>query len=39
MSKDEFSNKSSCYLGKVRSNFLGTEFHVYNNGENPEKAK
>ena len=24
------------YLGKVRSNFYGTEFLVYNDGENPE---
>jgi len=31
--------KSSGYLGKVRSNFLGTEFHLYDTGENPKKAK
>jgi hypothetical protein len=26
------------YLGKVRSNFLGTEFTIYDNGKNPKKA-
>lgn len=27
------------YLGKLRSNFLGTEFYLYDDGENPKKAK
>jgi tubby and related proteins len=27
------------YLGKLRSNFLGTEFYIYDDGENPKKAK
>lgn len=27
------------YLGKVRSNFLGTEFYLYDDGDNPKKAK
>ena len=27
------------YLGKVRSNFLGTEFYLYDVGKNPKKAK
>lgn len=27
------------YLGKLRSNFLGTEFYIYDNGKNPKKAK
>jgi hypothetical protein len=26
------------YLGKLRSNFLGTEFYLYDDGENPQKA-
>ena len=30
---------NTAYLGKVRSNFLGTEFYLYDNGENPKKAK
>jgi len=28
---------SASYLGKVRSNFVGTEFVIYDNGVNPEK--
>lgn len=32
--------KGSQYnLGKVRSNFLGTEFYIYDDGDNPDKAK
>ena len=27
------------YLGKLRSNFLGTEFYIYDTGKNPNKAK
>ena len=27
------------YLGKLRSNFLGTEFYIYDTGKNPGKAK
>ena len=27
------------YLGKLRSNFLGTEFYIYDGGKNPKKAK
>jgi tubby-related protein 1 len=27
------------YLGKLRSNFLGTEFYLYDTGKNPKKAK
>jgi tubby-related protein 1 len=30
---------TSGYLGKLRSNFLGTEFYLYDDGENPAKAK
>ena len=26
------------YLGKVRSNFLGTEFTIFDNGKGPKKA-
>ena len=26
-------------MGKVRSNFLGTEFYIFDTGENPEKCK
>jgi len=27
------------YLGKLRSNFLGTEFYIYDDGKNPKNAK
>jgi len=27
----------SGYLGKVRSNFLGTEFTIFDHGKNPKK--
>ncbi|XP_068614511.1 tubby protein homolog [Brachionichthys hirsutus] len=31
------SRDTSCYIGKLRSNVLGTKFTVYDSGENPEK--
>ncbi|XP_019749333.1 tubby protein homolog [Hippocampus comes] len=31
------SRDTSCYIGKLRSNVLGTKFIVYDGGENPEK--
>ena len=31
--------KSDNFLGKVRSNFMGTEFILYDSGLNPEKTK
>ena len=39
MNSNEFDKNSQAFLGKVRSNFLGTEFHVYDRGENPNNAK
>lgn len=39
MSKTDFNKKSQNFLGKVRSNFLGTEFHVFDTGCNPKKCK
>lgn len=39
LSKDNFKKNSEVFIGKLRSNFLGTEFNIYNNGENPKKAK
>ena len=39
MSKTELTKKSANFLGKVRSNFLGTEFHVFDTGDNPKKCK
>lgn len=37
MSKDNLSVKSPHYLGKVRSNFLGTKFSIYDTGLNPKR--
>jgi tubby-related protein 1 len=37
--KDDMSKKSKGYLGKLRSNFLGTEFMLYDTGVNPKKCK
>lgn len=39
MDKNKLDKKSEGYLGKVRSNFLGTEFSVFDTGENPKEAK
>ncbi|CAD8074678.1 unnamed protein product [Paramecium sonneborni] len=35
----EDMEKSENFLGKVRSNFMGTEFVLYDSGLNPEKTK
>ena len=37
MNQKDFSVKNPSYLGKVRSNFLGTEFHIFDNGLNPKR--
>lgn len=37
--KDKVKKGAKEYLGKLRSNFLGTEFYIYDSGENPKKAK
>ncbi|CAK94334.1 unnamed protein product (macronuclear) [Paramecium tetraurelia] len=39
MDKREFSTRKSCFLGKVRSNFLGTEFILWDEGKNLKKCK
>eukprot|EP00762_Andalucia_godoyi_P008713 ANDGO_00449.mRNA.1 Tubby protein homolog 1 len=39
LSQDALARDSEHYFGKLRSNFLGTEFRLYDNGENPEKGK
>lgn len=39
MQRGDFSRKGTeNYLGKLRSNFLGTEFVIYDNGVNPKDA-
>jgi tubby-related protein 1 len=35
----DMNRKSENYLGKVRSNFMGTCFNIWDNGENPKKLK
>lgn len=39
LDQEKLGKESAGYLGKVRSNFLGTEFYIYDTGENPDKAK
>ncbi len=39
MSRNEYDKKSPYYMGKVRSNFMGTEFVLYDKGEDPKKCK
>ena len=39
LEQEKLSKEAQGYLGKVRSNFLGTEFYIYDTGENPDKAK
>uniref|UniRef100_A0A8B9JI33 Si:dkey-220f10.4 n=2 Tax=Astyanax mexicanus TaxID=7994 RepID=A0A8B9JI33_ASTMX len=35
----DLSRDTSSYIGKLRSNVLGTKFTVYDNGENPERKQ
>ncbi len=37
LSKKNFKRNSEDCLGKLRSNFIGTEFHLFDTGENPKK--
>jgi len=39
LDQDKFKKESKGYLGKLRSNFLGTEFTIYNDGRNAKEAK
>eukprot|EP00002_Diphylleia_rotans_P014780 TRINITY_DN2875_c0_g2_i1.p1 TRINITY_DN2875_c0_g2~~TRINITY_DN2875_c0_g2_i1.p1 ORF type:complete len:467 (+),score=124.74 TRINITY_DN2875_c0_g2_i1:90-1490(+) len=36
---EDMSRDSGNYMGKLRSNFMGTEFVLYDKGENPKKVK
>jgi len=36
MSEEDLRRSSSSYLGKLRANFVGTEFRIYDNGSNPD---
>ena len=35
---ENLNKNSASYLGKLRSNFLGTEFYIYNEGSSSKKA-
>eukprot|EP00960_Hanusia_phi_P026164 746102-Hanusia_phi.AAC.4 len=35
----DLARKSDNYTGKVKSNFVGTEFTIYDNGKNPTRKK
>lgn len=37
MNQDELSTRNPAYLGKLRSNFLGTQFVIYDTGLDPAK--
>ena len=37
LDKDDLARQSGNFFGKLRSNFIGTEFVLYDNGTNPEK--
>jgi len=39
LDQDNLKKKGGGYLGKLRANFMGTEFAIYDQGENPKKAK
>ncbi|KNC52683.1 TULP2 protein [Thecamonas trahens ATCC 50062] len=36
MSREELDRSSAAYLGKVRANFAGTEFVLYDDGDSPD---
>jgi len=38
LDQDDLSRESGAFFGKLRSNFIGTEFVLYDAGLNPEKA-
>lgn len=39
LDQEKLDKKSNGYLGKCRSNFLGTEFYIFDTGKNPSKNK
>lgn len=36
---DDFEKESENTIGKLRSNFMGTEFNIFDKGKNPSQAK
>lgn len=39
LDQGNLKKKGEGYLGKLRANFMGTEFVIYDQGENPKKTK
>lgn len=39
MTEENFSRDGPSYLGKLRSNFVGTEFQIFDNGYNPRDTE
>ena len=39
MDQEKVGKNGTGFLGKVRSNFLGTEFSIYDHGKNPDSSK
>lgn len=39
LSKNNFDRSNPDYIGKLRSNFVGTQFTLFDNGANPRRAK
>jgi len=39
LDSDNLKRKGKGFLGKVRANFMGTMFEVYDDGDNPGKKK
>jgi tubby-related protein 1 len=39
LDQEKLKKENKGYLGKVRSNFLGTEFYLYDDGINPKKER
>jgi hypothetical protein len=39
LDQDNMKKKGKGFLGKLRANFMGTEFVIYDDGENPTKTK
>ena len=39
MDQEKVGKNGTGFLGKVRSNFLGTEFSLYDHGKNPDSSK
>jgi hypothetical protein len=39
LDQNDLNRSGSSYLGKLRSNFVGTEFQVFDDGVNPKESE